>query len=108
MIPYHRCEIAFNKSCDMPAPTYPLGHISDGKQLTLEDVHHAIKQGKEMKSASLDGINHEFFQAIWDIMNDDMLEIFQHMYTEGGIQPSQSHGLIVCLPKHDNPVTTDD
>ena len=41
-------------------------------------------------------------------MKDDMLEIFQHMYTEGGIQPSQTHGLIVCLPKHDNPVTTDD
>ena len=67
--------------------------------LTLEDVHHAIKQGKKRKSPGLDGISHEFFQVMWDIMKDDMLEIFQHMYTEGGIQPSQTHGLIVCLPK---------
>ena len=76
--------------------------------LTLEDVHHAIKQGKKRKSAGLDGISHEFFQVMWDIMKDDMLDIFQHMYTKGGIQPSQTHGLIICLPKHDNPVTTDD
>ena len=40
-------------------------------------------------------------------MKDDMLETFQHMYTEVGVLPSQTHRLIVCLPRHDNPVTND-
>ena len=76
--------------------------------LSLEELHHAIKQGKKGKSPGLDGISHEFYQETWDIIKDDMLNIFSHMYMEGGIQASQTHGLIVCLPKHGNPVTTDD
>jgi hypothetical protein len=76
--------------------------------LSMDELHHAIKQGKKGKSPEFDGISHDFFQVTWDFVKDNMLQIFSHMYMEEGIETSQKHGIIICLPKHGNPVTTDD
>jgi len=76
--------------------------------LSMEELHRANKQGKKGKSPGFDGISHDFFQAMWDFVKGDMLKVFSHMYMEEGIETSPKHGIIICLPKHGNPLTTAD
>jgi hypothetical protein len=67
-----------------------------------------LNKEKKGKSPGFDGISNDVFQAKWDFVKDDILEVFSHMYMEERIVTSQKHGIIICLQTHRNPVTTDD
>jgi hypothetical protein len=43
----------------------------------------------------------EFYTANWSIIKQDLLNVVNQMFMQQRITPTQKHGIIVCLPKHD-------
>jgi len=67
--------------------------------ITMEELLEAVKKGKEHKAPGQDGIYHEFFKRMWDVIKHDMLDAINRMYMKGMVSDAQKHGTIVCLPK---------
>jgi len=64
----------------------------------MEELREAVKKGKRHKSPGPDGICHEFFKQMWDVIKNDMIDIINKMYMEGAVPDAQKHGHILCLP----------
>jgi len=73
--------------------------------ITMEELSEAVKKGKRNKSPVPDGIYHEFFKQMWDVVNNDMLDIINNMHIEGSVSDAQKHGHILCLPKTGAPAS---
>jgi hypothetical protein len=71
--------------------------------VTLEELQCAVKNGKPNKAPGSDGMSQEFFKATWEIIHPDLLAIIQEMHTEGVIMNTQTHGMMVCIPKKQSP-----
>ena len=85
-------------SCGMPKIPASVNTELD-KTITMEELLVAVKKGKQHKSPGHDGICHEFFKRMWDVVKHDMLKVINHTYMEGLVSDAQKHGRIVCLPK---------
>jgi hypothetical protein len=79
-----------------------------GTPINLEGRHAAVKQGKKLKTPGYDGICHEFFQETWQFTQDDLLNVISQIYMGDLILPSQTHGIMVYVPKIKQPTTPDD
>ena len=93
-------------SCGMPKIPGDANNELD-HPITLEELREAVNKGKRHKSPGPDGICHEFFKRMWDVIKNDMLDIINTMYMEGAVSDAQKHGYIVCLPKTVAPVIPD-
>jgi exonuclease III len=71
--------------------------------ITMEELQTAVRAGKNRKAPGCDGIGHEFYKRLWDIIKHDLLTIIQQMHTEHLITTQQKHGILVCLPKTTTP-----
>ena len=60
------------------------------------------------KAPGGDGICMEFFKKNWNTIKDDMLLMFNQMYSTGIIRDQQKHGIVVCIPKTTAPKTPAD
>jgi len=67
--------------------------------ITMDELHIALKQGKNTKHPGCDGISHDFFQLTWETTQYDMLEIMNEMLMNEKLMDSQKHGTIICLKK---------
>ena len=65
----------------------------------MEELREAVKKGKRHKSPGPDGICHEFFKEMWDVVKNDTLDIINNTYMEGAVSDAQKHGHNLCLPK---------
>ena len=74
----------------------------------MEELSHVVKMGKSHKAPGKEGISQDFFKYTWDIIQNDMLETVNQMYTEGKITDKQTHGLIVCVTKKPKPTRPED
>jgi len=74
----------------------------------LEELRHAITQGKAYKVPGHEGICLEFFRTAWDVLKLDLLQIMNRMYMEGTITVRQLQGFIVWLPKNAHSKNVDD
>ena len=74
------------------------------RPILMDELHSAIKKGKQRKAPGPDGICHEFYKKFWDIIKHDLLDIINNMYLEGQVAEDQKHGNLVCLPKIDSPL----
>jgi len=73
--------------------------------ITMEEFLEAVKKWKRHKSPRPDGICHEFFKQMWDVVKNDTLDIVNNMYMQGAESDAQKYGHIVCLPKKVAPVS---
>jgi len=73
--------------------------------IIMEELREAVKIGKRHNPHGPDGIRHEFFKQMWDVVKNYMLDIINNMYMEGAMYDAQKHGHIVCLPKKVAPVS---
>ena len=63
------------------------------------EIKSALFQMETNKTAGPDKIPIEFYQSYWDIIKDDILELFNEFY-EGGLNVSRlNYGIITLLPK---------
>jgi len=65
----------------------------------MDELHDTVRKGKRKKDPGSDGICHEFYKKMWDMIKNELLDIINIMYLEGRTSDAQKHGYIVCLPK---------
>jgi len=76
--------------------------------IVLEELKTAISQGKPNKAPGVDGIGLEFHRMGWDIIETELLQIMNKMYSEQPLGAHQVRGLMVCIPKRSNPTRISD
>ena len=72
------------------------------KLITKEEVHMALKQGKSSKTPGSDGIPHEFYLTFWELIGDEMVNVYNTILQRGSLCDSQKRGIIVLIPKKGN------
>jgi hypothetical protein len=73
--------------------------------ITEEELHGAVMNGKKKKAPGYDGICTDFLQVAWPTIREDLLQIVNSMYKDGGIAPTQTKGVIVYVPKSTSSTT---
>ena len=71
--------------------------------IKMEELQTAVRMGKSNKAPGGDGINTDFFKVMWNTIKSDLLCIFNEMFIEGTITDGQKKGLMVCVPKRNEP-----
>jgi hypothetical protein len=65
-------------------------HADLERQITMDELQDAVKQGKPRKPPRIDGICNEFFLHTWEITKCGILTILNDMFTRNGILDSQN------------------
>jgi hypothetical protein len=73
-----------------------------------EELRLAVMSGKKKKAPGYDGINNEFFQLAWEIIQEDLTNIVNNMLIDGTKEPSQTNGVTVYVPKKERPQLPED
>jgi len=64
-----------------------------------EEIKHALFQMDKNKAAGPDKIPVEFYQACWDTVKSDVLELFEDFHRCGFDMRRLNYGIITLLPK---------
>ena len=67
--------------------------------ITAEELQTVAHRVTGNKAPGRDAIYMEFFKKNWSTIKDDMLLMFNQMYSTGNIREQQKHGIVVCIPK---------
>ena len=66
---------------------------------TLSEFKVALFKLPNGKSPGSDGLTTEFYKTFWDVLGNDLLEVFTSSYESGLLTESQRTATIKCLPK---------
>jgi hypothetical protein len=69
------------------------------KPFTVDEVREAIFQMDHNKAPGPDGFPTEFYQACWEIIKDDLMELFQDFHNGNLPMYSLNFDTIILLPK---------
>ena len=72
--------------------------------ISLEEVHISVRKGGK-KAPGIDGIGLEFYKANLATIQNDIGAMMNQMLMERKESAQQKHGVIVCLPKSNDPTT---
>ncbi len=67
--------------------------------MTLEECLSALNSFKRNKSPGIDGLPYEFYQCFWDILGNDLVDVYNDCLSRGSLSFSQRTGLITLLYK---------
>jgi len=59
------------------------------KLITLDELEYIVKNCKRNKSPGLDGLSYEFYQATFDIIGSDLLEVYLSQLAKKVLIPSK-------------------
>jgi len=76
--------------------------------ISMEQLWHAVSQGKLHKAPGIDGICLEFYRSEWDVIKTELLKILNGMFTNDPILARQVQGHVVCIAKKPQPVKIGD
>ena len=71
------------------------------KKIDLDDIFSALKKIKKNSSPGPDGITYEFYLEFFDVLKDDLLQVYTTSYAEKELAYSQYLALIILLYKKD-------
>lgn len=71
--------------------------------ITKDEVYAALRRSPRGKSPGDDGLSTDFWRAVWEVVGDDMLEVFNHMLVHRVTAPSHIRGVMVMVPKVTSP-----
>jgi hypothetical protein len=71
--------------------------------IMMGELEAAVRMGKSNKAPGCDGITTEFFKIMWNAIKSDLLCILNEMFIEGTITDGQKKGLMVLVPKRNDP-----
>ncbi|KAJ8004272.1 hypothetical protein DPEC_G00157090 [Dallia pectoralis] len=74
------------------------GEIEDPK-MSIEELTRAVHSINKQKAPGPDGIPGEFYQTIWDLIKNDVAEVFQAIYRERRLGESMRQSTITLIPK---------
>jgi hypothetical protein len=69
------------------------------KAFTVDEVREAIFQMEHNKAPGSDGFPAEFYQACWEIIKDDLMELFREFHSGNLPLYRLNFGTIILLPK---------
>jgi hypothetical protein len=79
---------------------------SDRREMDLpfseKEVKDVIDQMERNKAAGPDGFPIEFYQVCWDIIKDDLMQIFEDFYQHKINLQRINYGVITLIPKGEN------
>ena len=70
--------------------------------LTKPEIFKLIKDMELNKTPGIDGFPVEIYEENWDIMGDDLLEIYKTILDIGCLGDSQRQAIIILIPKSNN------
>ncbi|KAK0138454.1 Transposon TX1 uncharacterized protein [Merluccius polli] len=70
--------------------------------LTQQELYDALKGMQGRKAPGIDGLTVEFYNAFWDILAHDILEMFNESLGSGSLPLSCRRAVITLLPKKGN------
>ena len=76
--------------------------------ISPEEVSNAMRKGGRNKAPGTDGIDLKFYKVNWETIRDDISDTMKQMFMERNVTTQQNHGVIVCLPKSNRPITPAD
>jgi mannosylglycoprotein endo-beta-mannosidase len=69
-----------------------------------KEVFDAIDQMEKNKAPGPDGFPAEFFQNFWDLIKDDLMDMFRSIFNADLPLFRLNYGTIILLPKKENAV----
>ncbi|KAJ8333630.1 hypothetical protein SKAU_G00416380 [Synaphobranchus kaupii] len=76
-----------------------LGDESMEPELSAEELTRAVRSFNQDKAPGPDGIPAEFYQAFWDLLKEDLAEVFRAAYREGRLGASLRQSAVALVPK---------
>jgi hypothetical protein len=75
-------------------------HMEDrAKPFEQAEIYHALCAGTRKRAPRYDGLVREYYPRKWEVIRDDMCDIFNQIFWEISTTPKQKHGVIICPPK---------
>ncbi|KAI3364781.1 hypothetical protein L3Q82_000909 [Scortum barcoo] len=68
----------------------------------MQELQAALQNMQGRKSPGIDGLTVEFFKAFWDILANDILDVFNESLASGSLPLSCRRAVIALLPKKGN------
>ncbi|KAJ8402295.1 hypothetical protein AAFF_G00371600 [Aldrovandia affinis] len=68
-------------------------------ELSAEELTRAVRSLNIHKAPGPDGIPAEFYQAFWDLLKDDVADVFRAAFGEGRLGDSLRQSLVALVPK---------
>ncbi|KAJ8257372.1 hypothetical protein GJAV_G00184900 [Gymnothorax javanicus] len=79
--------------------TRRLGEEFMEAELSTEELTQAARSMNHHKAPGPDGIPAEFYQAFWDLLKEDVAEVFRAAYREGRLGASLRQSVVSLVPK---------
>ena len=74
-------------------------------ELTLEEIHKAVKSLAVNKTPGIDGLPVKFYRVFWEDIKDILLNTYKNYFRKGLLTTSQRQGIINLIPKKDKDLT---
>jgi hypothetical protein len=89
--------------------TIPMAAIAAQEEpIMMDEILTVVIKGKAHKSSGQDGICHEFYRMMREIIIQDLLHVTNHMHKHGSEEEKKKSGPLVFLPKKTDPGGPDD
>ena len=72
------------------------------QDLTFEEFTRAIKESPSNKSPGIDGLPFEFYRKFWNLMGQDLFDVFNYSVQNNVLPKSCTRSVITLLPKTGN------
>ena len=67
--------------------------------ITKQEVEHALQSLSNSSWPGLDGLTPSFYKKYWEILKEDLIAAYQHVFDSGEMPNFLSEGLIYLIPK---------
>ena len=78
-------------------------HSTLDATITKQELETAITRSAVRKAPGEDGLTAELYRWGKDIMQTELLEMYNEMFQNGQMTPQMTQGIIVCIPKNTTP-----
>ncbi|KAJ3585649.1 hypothetical protein NHX12_014368, partial [Muraenolepis orangiensis] len=70
--------------------------------LTIQELQTALQGMQGWRAPGIDGLSVEFYRAYWDVLSNDLLDVFNESLASGSMPVSCRRAVITLLPKKGN------
>ncbi|KAJ7994395.1 hypothetical protein DPEC_G00248840 [Dallia pectoralis] len=75
------------------------GGESEDPEMSIEELTRAVHSINKQKAPGPDGIPGEFYQTFWNLIKNDVADVFQAIYRERRLGESMRQSTITLIPK---------
>ncbi|KAM4579169.1 uncharacterized protein V3H82_008444 [Fundulus diaphanus] len=99
---YKENEELLKEFCDELPQVSEETNAELGRPLGLQELHTALLSMQGQRSPGVDGLTVEFYKAYWDLLAQDLLDVYNESLLAGSLPLSCRRAVITLLPKKGN------